>query len=120
MEIYQEIYQTFLTKYNKIETTPSEVGEVLAKLAGVFYNYNMTKIATEKLYAKVCRDEVLKTDEQTGKATSSSKAQTIADATQEASDYKTAKGHVENLEMQIGVLKFLQKSLEVEYLNSNI
>lgn len=120
MEIYQEIYQTFISKYNKTETTPSEVGEVLAKLAGVYYNYNMTKIAAEKMYAKICRDEVLKTDDGTGKAISSTKAQTIADATPEASDYKTARGHVENLEMQIGVLKFFQKALETEYLNSNI
>lgn len=120
MEKYQELYNDFITKYNKIETTPSEVGETLARLAGIYSNYNMTKIAAEKAFARVCKDEVLKTDDQTGKAISSSKAQTLADASQEASDFKTARGHVENLEMQIGVLKFLQKSLEVEYLNSGI
>lgn len=120
MEQYQTLYNEFLSKYNKTETTPSEVGEILVRLAGVYPNYNMTKIASEKAYAKVCKDEVLKTDDLTGKATTSSKATTLAEATQESFDFKTAKGHVENLEMMIGVLKFLQKSLEVEYLNSNL
>lgn len=120
MEQYQILYNEFLSKYNKTETTPSEVGEILVRLAGVYPNYNMTKIASEKSYAKICKDEVTKTDDQTGKAISSSKAQTLADASQEAFDFKTSRGHVENLEMMIGVLKFLQKALEVEYLNSNI
>lgn len=117
---YQKIYNDFLAKYNRSETSPSEVGETLARLAGVYPNFNLTKIASEKAYAKVCKDEVLKTDDLTGKATTSSKATTLSEATQEAFDFKTAKGHVENLEMMIGVLKFLQKSLEVEYLNSNL
>ncbi len=120
MEPYQVLYQEFIAKYNKTETTPSEVGEVLVRLAGIYPNFNMTKIAAEKAYSVVCKNEVLKTDDQTGKAISSSKAQTLADSSQEAFDFRTAKGHVENIEMMIGVLKFLQKSLEVEYLNSNI
>jgi len=120
MEEYQKIYNEFISNYNRSEVSPSQVGETLAKLAGIYPNFNLTKIATEKLYATICKEEVLKTDDQTGKAISSSKATTLAEATQEAFDFKTAKCHVENLEMQIGVLKFLQKSLEVEYLNSNI
>lgn len=120
MEIYQELYNTFIANYNRSEVSPSQVGETLARLVSYYPNYNMTKIASEKAYATVCKNEVTKTDDQTGKAISSSKAQTLADATQESFDFKTAKGHVENLEMMIGVLKFLQKALEVEYLNSNI
>ena len=120
MKNYQTLYNEFIAKYSKTETTPSEVGEVLARLAGIYPNFNMTKIASEKAYARICKEEVIKTDDQTGKAISSSKAQTLADASQEAFDFKTSKGHVENIEMMIGVLKFLQKSLEVEYLNSNI
>lgn len=120
MEQYQILYNEFLAKYSKTETSPAEVGEILTRLAGVYPNYNMTKIASERAYTTVCKNEVLRTDEQTGKAISSSKAETISNASQEAFDFRTAKGHVENLEMMIGVLKFLQKSLEVEYLNSNI
>jgi hypothetical protein len=120
MEIYQEIYQTFLEKYSKTETTPSEVGEVLSRLAGIYPNFNLTKIAAEKAYAKICKEEILKNDEMTGKAVSAVKAEKISDASQEAFDFKTARAHVENLEMQIGVLKFFQKALETEYLNSNI
>lgn len=117
---YQKLYDEFISKYNKTETSPSEVGEILARLAGVYPNYNSTKISTEKAYASICKDEVLKTDDQTGKAISSSKAQTLADATSQAFEFRIARGHIENLEMMIGVLKFLQKALEVEYLNSNL
>lgn len=117
---YQTLYNEFISGYSKTETTPSQVGEILARLAGIYPNYNMTKIAAEKAYSRVCKDEVLRTDDQTGKAISSSKAQTLAEASQEAFDFKTSRGHVENIEMQIGVLKFLQKALETEYLNSNI
>jgi len=120
MEIYQTLYNEFLSKYNKTETTPSEAGEILARLAGIYPNYNLTMIAAEKAFSVVSRDEVCKTDDSTGKAISSTKAQTIADASQEAFDFKTARAHVQNLEMIIGSLKFLQKSLETEYLNSNI
>ena len=120
MEQYQILYNEFLAKYNKVETTPTEAGEILARLAGIYPNYNLTMIAAEKAFSRVSKDEVLKTDDATGKAISSTKAQTIADASQEAFDFKTARGHVQNLEMMIGALKFLQKSLEVEYLNSNI
>lgn len=120
MEKYQEIYDTFIAKYNRAEVTPSEVGEVLARIAGVFPNYNMAAIKAERSFALISRDEVLKTDESTGKAVSATKAETIAQASTEATAFKTARGHVQNIEMLIGSLKFLQKSLEVEFLNSGL
>lgn len=120
MEPYQVLYNEFLSRYNKTETTPSDVGELLVRLVGVFPNYNMTKIATEKIYAAKCKEEILRVDDQTAKAVSASKSQVLADASQEAADFRAAKGHVENIEMQIGVLKFLQKALETEYLSSSI
>lgn len=120
MEQYQQIYNEFISGYSRGEVSPSQVGEILAKLAGLFPNYNMTKIATEKIYAAKCKEEILRVDDQTAKAVSASKSQVLADASQEAADFRAAKGHVENIEMQIGVLKFLQKALETEYLSSNI
>lgn len=119
-EQYLELYNDFIKNYNRSEITPSQVGEVLVKIAGFFPNINMTKIAAEKAYARVCKEEILKSDDMTGKAVSATKATTLSEASQESFDFKTAKGHCENIEMFIGVLKFLQKSLETEYLNSNI
>ncbi|HEA46433.1 MAG TPA: hypothetical protein ENH99_01490 [Candidatus Pacearchaeota archaeon] len=117
---YQELFDDFIQKYNKSETSPSEAGEILVRIAGLFPNYNEAMIKAERAYALVCRDEVLKTDEISGKAISSVKAETLANASVEATAFKKARGHVANIEMLIGSLKFLQKSLEVEYVNSSL
>lgn len=120
MEKYQELYEEFISGYNRGETSPSEVGEVLARIAGLYPNYNLAMIRAERAFSFVRKNTVESTDEQTGKAMSSAKADTLADASTEAFDFKIARGHVSNIETLIGSLKFLQKSLEVEYLNSNI
>ena len=117
---YQELYQEFIDRYNKTETTPSEVGETLSRIAGLFPNYNMEMIRTDRAYALVKKNIIEGLDEQSGKPISSAKADTLADATPEATAFKEARGHVSNIEMLIGTLKFLQKSLEVEYINSNL
>ena len=119
-EIYQTIYEEFITKQEKAEVIPSEVGKVLTKIAGLFPNYNASLILAEKSYALITRDIVTKTDEITGKAMTSSKATTIAEASDEAFLYKKARSHVQNIEVMIGALKFLQKSLETEYIQSNL
>ena len=119
-EPYQELYDDFIEKYNKVETTPSEVGEVLVRIAGFFSNYNMAMSKAERKYAMVSKEEVCSSDPLTGKPISASKAETIANASEEATEFKTARVHVQNIETLIGSLKFLQKALETEYLSSNI
>lgn len=119
MEKYQEYYNDFIDKYNKTETTPSEAGEVLVRIAAHFPNYNISMIRAERAFALVSKDEVLKIDDN-GKSISSAKADTISEASEEAFAYKLARGHVANIELLIGALKFLQKSLEVEYANSGL
>ena len=120
MKEYQTIYDEFIAKQEKAEVAPSEVGKVLTKIAGLFPNYNASLILAEKSYALITRDIVTKTDEITGKAMTSSKATTIAEASDEAFLYKKARSHVQNIEVMIGALKFLQKSLETEYIQSNL
>ena len=109
-----------MAKYSKTETSPAQVGEILAGIAGFFPNYNNTLVVVEHAYALVHKTIAESSDDLTGKAISSAKADVIAEATPEALEFKKAKAHVENIEMLIGALKFLQKSLEVEYANSNI
>lgn len=117
---YQELYDSFMQKYKQTETTPAQAGEVLARIASLFPNANLAMIRAERAYAIVCKNEVEGSDELTGKAISSAKATTIAEATPEAFEFKTAKAHVTNIEFLVGSLKFLQKSLEVEYVNTNL
>jgi len=118
-EPYEDLYDEFITKYNKTEVSPSDVGEVLTRIAGYFPNYNQEMVKADRSYSLIKRDNILKTDEVTGKAITATKSDTISDASSEAFIYKKARMHVQNIEMLIGSLKFLQKSLEVEYLNSN-
>ncbi len=119
-EQYQVLYDEFMQKYKQSEITPSEVGEVLARIAGFFPNYNLAMVKAERGFALVSKEEVMKTDESTGKAVSATKAETIAEASSDAFAFKQAKAHVANIEMLIGALKFLQKSLEVEFVHANL
>jgi hypothetical protein len=118
--MYQQLYDEFLKTYKKTETLPSEVGEVLARIAGEFPNFNTKMINAEYEFSLVHKKIVEDTDELTGKAISSAKAEVVAAATPECLAYKAAKGDVTNIEMLIGALKFMQKSLEVEYVNSSL
>lgn len=120
MEPYQKIYKEFIEQYNKMETSPSQVGEVLVKISGLFPNYNMIMVKEEREFNIVHKDIANSTDESTAKAISSAKATVNADASEEAYSFKTARAHVQNIETLMAALKFLQRSLEVEYSGSNI
>ena len=108
-----------MEKYKKSETAPSEAGETLMRISGIFPNYNSEMIVAEHAFALVHKTIAEGTDEATGKSISSSKAEVVADASPEAFEFKKARGHVVSIEAQIGALKFLQRSLETEYINSN-
>jgi len=71
-------------------------------------------------YNNLRKDEALKTDEATGKAISSAKADVITSASPEASIYKQAKMHIENLEMLIQSAKSLQRGLIQEMTHGNL
>ena len=120
MEQYQVLYDEFMTSYAMNTTTGEQVGGLIAKLAGFYPSYNLTMAFAERAYARVRKDEVLKTDEATGKAISSTKAETIAEASQEATDFKTARVHVQNLEMLIQSAKALQRGLLQEQTYSSL
>lgn len=120
MEPYQQLYEEFMKSYAMGATTGEMVGELIARLAGYYPNYNAAMIKAERGFALISRDEVLKTDEASGKAISSAKADTIANASIEASAYKQARMHIENLEMLIQSAKALQRGLIQELSHANL
>lgn len=120
MEEYEKLYKEFMDNYVSGVTTGEQVGELIARLAGYYPNYNSVLVKNETAYAIVSRNEVLKTDDQTGKAVSSVKAETIANASQEAFLFRTAKAHIQNLEILIQSAKSLQKGLLQEMVHSNL
>ncbi len=120
MEDYAQLYSDFLKNYSLGTTTGEQVGELVARLAGYYPFYNGAMAKAERSYALRCRDEVLKTDEATGKAVSSVKAETIANASPDATAFKQARVHVQNLEMLIQSAKSLQRGLLQEMAHSNL
>lgn len=117
---YEKLYSDFMKDYAAGATTGEQVGELVARLAGFYPNLNMARAKAERAYALTCRDEVLKTDETTGKAVSATKAETIANASVDATAFKLARMHVENLEMLIQSAKSLQRGLLQEMSHSNL
>ena|SRR3990167_1217053 len=120
MEEYQILYSDFMKAYASGTTTSENVGELVARLAGYYPTYNMALAKAERSLALVARDEALKTDEATGKAISSAKADVVTSASSEAGIYKQAKMHIENLEMLIQSAKALQRGLIQEMSHSNL
>ena len=120
MEPYEKLYAEFMSGYVSGVTTGEGVGELVARLAGFYPNYNAAMAKAERSYALISRDEVLKTDETTGKAMSSAKAETIAAASPEATAFKQARVHVQNLEMLIQSAKALQRGLIQEMSHSGL
>jgi hypothetical protein len=120
MNDYEQLYSDFIKNYSLGSTTGEQVGELVARLAGYYPNYNAAMAKAERAYALTCRDEVLKTDETTGKAISATKAETIANASTDASAFKMARVHVQNLEMLIQSAKSLQRGLLQEMSHTNL
>lgn len=113
-EEYEKIYGEFIKNYSSGATTAEQAGFLVAQLAGYYPNYLSSLVKTERNYALICRDEILKSDDMTGKAVSGVKAEKISDASDEAYAFKIAKSHVLNLEMLIQSAKSLQRGLSQE------
>jgi hypothetical protein len=119
-EEYEVLYSDFIKNYSIGVTTGEEAGLLVAKLAGYYPNFSAILAKNERAYALISRDEVLKTEDATGKQISATKAQTLADASNEAFAYKEAKMHVTNLEVLIQSAKSLQRGLLQEMSHSNL
>lgn len=109
-----------MQNYSASSSTGEQVGELIAKLAGYYPNYNMAMSKAERAFSLRYRDEIVATDESTGKAISATKAETIANASDEATVFKRARVHVQNLEMLIQSAKSLQRGLMQEMMHSNL
>ena len=113
-------YEAFQNSFKKTEISGEECGEVIMHMAGYFSRYNLKMGEALRMYTVVKANLQGQVDATTGKAMSSAKADTLADATPEAAAYAIAKIHVQNLEQYINALKALQRALISEYNNSNI
>ena len=111
-------YEAFQNNFRRTEVSGEEVGEMVMKMAGYFARYNVRMGDALRAFSAVKADFQNQIDSSTGKNMSSAKAETLADATEEAAKYEMARIHVSNLEQFINALKSLQKGVLQEYANS--
>lgn len=115
---YMVQYDEFTKKFKLTEVSGEEVGELIMKLANYFARYNVRMGEALRAFSIVKADFQNQVDTTTGKAMSSAKAETLADATDQAATYEMARIHVTNIQEMINGLKALQKGVINEYSNS--
>lgn len=112
---YMIDYDAFSANFRLTEVSGEEIGKMIMKLAGYFARYNVRMGDALRAFSRVKADYQNQVDPATGKTMSSAKAETLADATDEAAKYEMARIHVSNIEQYINALKALQKGVLNEY-----
>ncbi|MFA5696386.1 MAG: hypothetical protein WC917_02970 [Bacilli bacterium] len=117
---YIEDYLAFESNFKRTQVSPEEVGELIMHMTAYFIRYNVRLGEAIKRASIIKANLQNQSDPITGKSMSSSKAGILADATPEAHMYEMARIHVTNIQEIINSMKVLQKSLTLEYSNSNL
>lgn len=117
---YLEEYNSFVSQYASGQVSAEQVGEVIARMAQYFSEYNLKLVLAEKNLYVVASDIASRVDEATGKAITSSKADTFVNATNEHHVAEELKAHVQNIEQFINALKALQKGVLNEYAHQSL
>jgi len=114
MEPYQKEYHEFVEAFKSQPVSGFEAGELIARMAEYFSDYNVAMVTALREANKV-RKECESQVDANGKAISSTKAEVMASATDEYHAYQVARAHVQNIEQIINAVKALQKGLLSEY-----
>jgi hypothetical protein len=112
---YVTVYNDFLKEYNQAQATGERVGEMICIMAQYFCNLNQEYSTAKSAFDKIAAAIAGTSDESTGKPISSSKADVLAQATNEASRLTQAKVDMQNIEQFINALKSLQRGILNEY-----
>jgi hypothetical protein len=112
---YLEEYKDFIMNYKSGQVNGEQVGEVIARLAQYFSEFNNRLVNAERALFIVAKDIEMREDERTGKPITSTKATVIVSATDEHYIVEILKAHVENIEQFINALKALQKGVLNEH-----
>jgi aminoglycoside phosphotransferase (APT) family kinase protein len=112
--IYLVEYELFMDSYKKTEVSGEEVGEVVMRMAAHYSRYNMKYADALRAYSQVVK-EMHAIPDASGKPISSTKAMSLAEASDQAARYEEAKVHVQNIEQCINALKALQRGVLNEY-----
>jgi len=112
-QAYQLEYEIFIKNYKKGITSGEEIGYIISKLAQYYAGTNMEVGRTEDVFNKIFAETINSIDA-SGKPISAAKAKIDADATQEASESRNSKIHLDNIGVYINSLKSLQRGILAE------
>jgi len=115
---YEKIYTDFLTSYRTGMMSAEAIGEAITKLAHCYGSVNFEMVEMDRKMNIVAMTNEQKTDDNTGKQISSTKASVFTEASQETYEYKKVRAKLQNIETYINALKSLQKGILNEYSNS--
>jgi hypothetical protein len=115
---YMLDFEAFQNNFRKTEVSGEEVGELVMRMAGYYARYNIRLSEAIRNFSRVKSNFQSQIDPSNSKPMSTSKAEILADATDEAAAYEIARIHVNNIQEMINALKSLQKGILVEYSNS--
>jgi hypothetical protein len=115
---YMIEYEQFQKEFKLGETSPDKVGEVIMRLAGYYGRYNLIYAEKLRAFSAVMAKLINSTDDQSGKGMTASKAEILGKDTSESGEYDLAKVHINNIQEYINSLKSLQRSLMIEYGNT--
>lgn len=107
---YQTEYDEFIESYKSGATTGENIGFKVSRMAQYFAGANLEYATALQEFNKVLMNFEGTTDA-SGKTISSSKANSLANATPESNRLIEAKAHVENIEQILNALKCLQKGI---------
>ena len=111
---YMADYEAFQKEFKLTETSPDKVGELIMKMAGHYARYNI-RFSMKLRNFSLVKAKLINSADDNGKAMTASKAEMLADATDEAKDFELARIHLQNIQEYINSLKSLQKPLMIEY-----
>lgn len=117
--VYQSEYEKFIQAYVSGTTTAEAVGVMVMHMAQYYSQYNVLYATRLNTFNQTARSFEEKRDESTGKSISSTKAKSLADATEESCALNYAKVHVANIEQMLNALKALQRGIMVEWNQGN-
>jgi len=114
-EPYLEEYKAFISSYKSGQTSGEQIGEVISRMAQYFAEKNMILAVREEQLNKIAASVVQQEDESSGKQISVAKADILIKATEEYTNVKNVKMHLENIEQFINAMKYFQKGVLNEY-----
>ena len=112
---YMEDYEAFEKTFTRTDVSAEDIGELIMHMTTYFIRYNVRLGEAIRQFSAVKAKFQSQTDPVSGKSISTSKAEILADDTEEAAAYEMARIHVNNIQEIINSMKSLQRAIQNEY-----